>query len=176
MPKGAVWEGSTLSVYQCTRCADENHIIPKMLHSGLAGADIPAGFLNDQPNFSFVVFPTDQGEIVSAYNETILFSEIQFVEANVVGSFGKLGGKPDWMLDDESPATYEGSMQMAFLMEVIPNFEFKMTNNAEPQIELNIMGDPSPSPLDYYQLFIGNALYLFGSRSGQRAVYAITQV
>lgn len=176
MPEGAVWEGSTISVYQCTRCADENHLIPKMLHSGLAGADIPAGFLNDQPNFSFVVFPTDQGEIVSSYDKTIRFAEIQFVEGNAVGSFGKLGGQPDWMLDDECPSTYGGSVPMAFLIQVTPNFEFKMTGAAEPQIELNIMGDPSPSPLDYYQLFISNALYLFGPTSGQRVVYAITQV
>lgn len=176
MPEGAAWEGSTLSVYQCTRCADEDHLIPEMLHSGLTGADIPEGFLNKQPNFTFVVFPTDQGAIVSEYEKSILFSEIQFVEGNTAGSFGKLGGMPDWILDDESPATYGGNVQMVFLLELTPGFRFEITSNAEPQIELDLAGEPSPSPLNYYQLFIGNALYFFGTSSGDKAVYAITQI
>ena len=175
IPKGG-WAGSTLAVYQCTRCADEDHLIPEMLNSGFAEADIPQGFLNHQPNFSFEVFPTDQGLIVSSYKETILFSEIQFVEGDSIGSFGKLGGKPDWVLEDESPSTYAGSVKMVFLLEVAPKFQFKLVPNAEPQIELDIMGESSPSPFDYYQLFIGNALYFFGTGSGDKAVYAITQV
>lgn len=177
MPKGSIWDGLTLAVYQCTKCADESHLIPEMLESRLAGADIPSGFLTQyQRNFSFVIFPTDQGEIVDSYDEPISFSEIQLVEGDSVGSFGKLEGKPNWVLEDESPATYGGNVQMKFLLEVVPNFQFKMYAAAEPQIELGIMGDPEPSPLDYYQLFIGNALYLFGTSSGDRAVYAVTQV
>jgi len=148
-----------------------------MLGSKLLGADIPGGFLaRYQRNFAFIIFPTDRGQIVSGYDESILFSEIELEEGDAIGSFGKLGGTPDWVLENESPATYGGSHQMKFLLEVSPNFQFKMTANADPQIELGIMGDPEPSPLDYYQLFIGNALYLFGTNSGDQAVYAITQV
>jgi len=177
MPQGLIWEGSTLAVYQCTKCVDENHLIPEMVVTGLSGANIPAGFLEQyQKNFAFVVFPTNDGAVVSDYKESISFSEIQFIKGAAVGSFGKLGGEPNWLLEDESPSTYGENVQLVFLLEIVPNFPFKIIRNASPQMELDIMGEPSPSPLDYYQLFIGNALYLFGTSSGNKAVYAITQI
>jgi hypothetical protein len=63
MCDGAMWEDNTLGVFQSTKCADENHLIPEMLGSEpLSGADIPEGFLIQyQRNFSFVVFPTCEG-------------------------------------------------------------------------------------------------------------------
>ena len=155
MPKGSMWEGSTLAVYQCTKCADENHLIPEMLRSTLRGADIPYGFLaRYQRNFAFLVFPTDQGEIVYGYEESLLFSEIQLQKGSTLGSFGKLGGTPHWLLEDESPATYGGSYPMQFLLEVSFEFQFKMTANADPQIGLGLTGEPEPSQDDYYELFI----------------------
>jgi hypothetical protein len=177
LTRGGLWEGYTLAVYQCTKCAHEDHLIPEMVESAFAGTDIQESFFTRyQSNFAFIVYPTNEGEIVSSYEESIVFSEIVTVEGESVGSFGKVGGLPTWILDDESPATYMRSVQMKFLLQVVPNFQFKMTNNAEPQIELDLMGDAAPSPLDYYQLFIGNALYFFGTECGDKKVYAITQV
>jgi hypothetical protein len=177
MPEGTLWPGSSLGVYQCTRCADGGHLIPEMLTTALPGADIPQGFLKEyQRNFSLLVFPTDQCEIATHYEESIVFSEIQLAEGDTLGSLGKLSGDPKWLLENESPATYGGSTGMAFLLQIAPSFEFNLTTDAEPQIELNLMGELEPSPLDYYQLFIGNTLYLFGTRTGEQVVYAITQV
>lgn len=177
MPEGALWSGSTLAVYQCTKCAHEDYFIPEMLSARLARADIPKGFLAAyQRNFSFEVFPTELGEVVSEYEEAIVFSELHLSEGNGLGSFGKLAGDPLWLLEDESPATYGGDLEMGFLLQVGLDFQFRMTSGAAPQIKLNIMGGTQPSPHNYYRLFLSNALYLFGTKSGEQAVYAITQV
>jgi len=176
-PSGADWSGRTLGCFACMKCADENFLIPEMLNTQLHGADVPAGFLNSyQRNFAFLVFPTEDGRIVEDYDEQVAFVALE-VSANAgPGDFGKIGGSPDWVLDDESPATYDSSAPMVFLLQVTPGIQFNIVDGAAPQIELDIFGKPAPSPLDYYQLFLGNALYLFGTSAGSPLVYAITQV
>lgn len=178
IPKGEAWEGNTVAVFACTKCVDENHLIPAMLNTPLQGAAIPEGFLRQyQHNFSFLVFPTDQGLLLQEYSELIRFAEIQIQEGDGIGSFGKLGGEPVWVLQDESPSTYGNvAVGMTFLLQVVPNFEYSTISGAAPQLELDITGRPAPSPLNYYQLFIGNALYVFGTRDENHLVYAITQV
>jgi hypothetical protein len=177
MPEAALWAGSTVAVFHCIKCADVEHLIPEMLDTKIFGSDIPNRFLEEyQRNFSFIVFPTPLGEIVSLYKEAICFSEIKFLDNKVVGSFGKVGGAPNWLLEDESPATYGKEIEMGFLFEVVPSFRFKLIDGAPCQMELDISGNPAPSPLNYYQLFIGNALYFFGTSIGKRLVYVITQV
>ena len=65
---------------------------------------------------------------------------------------------------------------MEFLAEIKPNIQFQVEENAPPQIEMDLFGKPSASPLNYYQLFLGNAIYLFGTIRNKQLVYAITQV
>jgi hypothetical protein len=176
-PHGSDWAERTLACFSCMRCADENFLIPEMLSSHRSGANIPAGFLTSyQRNFAFLVFPTANSKLVSNYVQEVAFHALEFSKTAGPARFGKIGGAPNWVLEDEAPGTYDASVPMVFLMELESNVQFSIVDGAPPQMELDLLGNPSPSPLGYYQLFLGNALYLFGTSDGDPLVYAITQV
>lgn len=177
-PDDHVWEGLSLAVFSCTSCADENHLIPEMLSGTLTGADIPKGFLiNYQRNFHFAVFETSQGELSAQYQERVRFRPIRLERTDSNCRIGQVGGVPTWVLEDESPATYDAQVPMHFLLQLDAGLEFETVQEAPPQMEVGLAGGVEPSPYDFYQLFIGNAIYLFGTSSRTPAlVYAITQV
>ena len=179
LPATNPWEGLSLAVFSCTRCADREHLIPEMLNVPLRGADIPAGFLEAyQTNFKFLVFKTDTAEIKNEYRPKIRFAAVSLEpsrDSNV--NDNKVGGRPNWALEDESPKTYAGRTPMFFLLQFQSGYKFSLLEGAPPQIELALDRTPQPSPLSYYQLFIGNALFLFGTENrSESLVYAITQV
>ncbi|MEZ6141914.1 MAG: hypothetical protein R3B84_15185 [Zavarzinella sp.] len=176
-PPQANWGGRTISCFACMRCADESFLIPEMLEEHWQGCDIPNGFLQSyQRNFTFLVFPTNDAKIVENYEEQVAFVALELQSGLANGGFGKIGGTPNWVLDDETPATYSSKIPMIFILELSPGIQFPKVQGALPQTELDIFGSPSTSPLDYYQLFLGNATFLFGTSSGDPLVYAITQV
>lgn len=176
-PSEADWSGKTLSCFACMRCADERFLIPEMLDDHCQGCNIPASFLTSyERNFAFLAFPTDDARIVEDYDEQVAFFALEGESDSASGVFGKIGGVPNWVLDDESPATYNSTTPMVFLLELMPGIQFTKVEGALPQTELDIFGSPSPSPLEYYQLFLGNAIYLFGTSVGDSLVYAVTQV
>jgi len=148
-----------------------------MLGDHRRGCDIPASFLiSYQRNFAFLVFPTSDAKIVENYSEQVAFVALELRNGSASGAFGKIGGSPNWVLEDDSPRTYGSTTPMVFLLELSPGIEFGKVKGALAQTEIDIFGDPSPSPLEYYQLFLGNATFLFGTSSGVPLVYAITQV
>lgn len=174
-PSDHGWAGLSLAVFACTSCADESYLIPEMLPGPLPGADIPAGFLsNYQRNFRFEVFETHRAEIVAGYRERVRFQRIRLGGGGP--SIGQVGGLPSWVLEDESPGTYASS-PMVFLLQLRSHVEFGLIQGAPPQMEIGLLGDPEPAPFDFYKLFIGNTLYLFGTEGLARSeVYAVTQV
>jgi hypothetical protein len=171
------WSGRTLAIFACTSCADEEHLIPEMLDGPLAGADIPAGFPADyQKNFRLLVFPTSDARLRGDYTERVRFAPFRLTPSDD-DALNKLGGTPLWLLDDESPGKYAGEHEMRFLMQLAPDTRFPIHPDAPRQVELNLRRQPVPSPNDYYQLFLGNGLYLFGTDDGvEPHVYAITQI
>lgn len=173
------WKGYSLAAFLCTSCADENHLIPEMLKGELKGADIPKGFLEKyQTNFRFVVAKTEDCIIREDYNPKIKYMPLKIKKSLFSSSLGiRLGLKPDWVLEDESPASYDSSTKMVFLCQVPQDYEFPIINGAPPQIELDLGGVPTESSREYYEYFIGNAVYLFGTEDLQEPlIYAITQV
>jgi hypothetical protein len=177
-PAHHAWAGHSLAVFACTECAHENALIPEMLAGPLRGKDIPEGFLDVyQANFRFIVFQTISGALRDTYNERIKFKRIDLIrtdDPNIQGA--KLGGNPTWLLEDETPLSYAGNIPMFFLLQVPQGFQFETVEEAPPQVELGLDGAPQLSPLGYYQLFIGNAAFLFGTKDQHRhLVYAITQ-
>jgi hypothetical protein len=179
LPETNPWEGLSLAVFSCTSCADREHLIPEMLNVPLHGADIPERFLETyQSNFRFLVFETDAAKLKNEYRSKIRFAAVSLElsrDPNVNGN--KVGGRPNWVLEDESPKTYAGRTPMFFLLQFQNEYKFHLLEGAPPQIELALDRTPQPSPLNYYQLFIGNALFLFGTADRQNPlVYAITQV
>jgi hypothetical protein len=174
LPDG-LWAGLSLATFACTSCAQESRLIPAIVK----GAVIPEGFLEDyQVNFRFLVFETSSGVLHTNFRERVRFKRIH-VEAtrNPDLHENKIGGNPTWLLDDEAPTSYGGKTSMFFLLQLLQGFQFEIIQNAPPQIELSLDGSPQASPLPYYQLFLGNALFLFGTEDVKRPlVYAITQI
>jgi hypothetical protein len=175
-PSGTDWSGKSVASFACMRCVDENFLIPEMLSDHRQGRNIPTGFLTSyERNFAFLVFPTNDAEIVEDYEEQVAFFALETTNDSP-GDFGKIGGVPSWVLSDESPATYDSTIPMVFLLELKPGIQFNKAEGAPQQMELDLLGSDSPSPFEYYQLFLGNAVYLFGTTTGDPLVYAITQV
>jgi hypothetical protein len=178
-PANAFWAGYTLAIFTCTSCADEQHLIPEMIGGPLRGATISGEFLESyQKNFRFLVFETALSSPQENYRARVKFKRLDLVQSeNPDLGENKVGGHPTWLLEDEAPGICDGRLPMRFLLQLMPNFQFAIHADAPPQIELGLDGSPQASPQNFYQLFNGNAIYLFGTDAADvRLVYAITQI
>jgi hypothetical protein len=178
-PERTTWSGLTLAVFSCMDCSDENYLIPRMLTGPLLGVDIPEGFLDSyQTNFRFLIFRTASAHPHVLYQERVSFRPISLVWSDSLDrEDNKVGGVPNWLLEDESPGSYAGKAPMGFLLQILEGFQFEMKSGALPQMELALDGTPRRSSLPYYLLFNGNRIFLFGTElPGEPMVYAITQL
>lgn len=178
-PNGHAWSGLTISTFLCTSCADTDHIIPKMLDGPLNNTDIPQKFLDKyQENFGFLVFETNLGEMRLNYSEKVRYRAIYLRPVDDPSTDGnKLGGVPNWILEDESPGSYMAKFNMCFLLQLEVGMQFDVLNHVLPQMEIGLRGNIEPSPNRYYQLFNGNKVFLFGvCDQNCPLVYAITQI
>jgi hypothetical protein len=159
-------------------CSGEDRFIPAMLPGPLKGVTIPEEFLCQyQTNFAILVFPTAEGVPRADCAERVEFRSLSTRHSPKMGDFGKLGGIPEWFLEDESPAACANGSSMVFLMQVRLGYEFPKLASATAQMEFAMLdGKMLPSDRNGYQLFLGNALYFFGTTSGVPQVYVITQV
>ena len=172
------WEGRSLAIFECVACASEEHLIPEMLTGRLRGIDIPEDFLDRyQRNFRFLVFSTAGAQIRRDYQPKVKFSRFHLVPVEDPASPGsKIGGEPNWLLEDETPGTYAGRHSAVFLLQLEQGLEFDTVEGAPRQVELGLDGKPRPARRSTYRLFLGNALYMFGFDAERPLVYAITQV
>lgn len=177
-PAGHSWAGRSVALFACTRCADDAHVIPPMLDGPLAGADIPNGFLDAaQVNYRTVVFPTADGRVREEYTPAVAFRTITLRSAPPDVPANKVGGDPTWLLEDEAPASYAGRAGMTFLLQLLPDTHFDIEPGAPPQAVIGLNGQPTVTGKPYYELFVGNAVYLFGTaRPADPRVYVLTQV
>jgi hypothetical protein len=176
-PADHAWAGLSLAVFQCTSCANQDYLIPEMLPGVLRGADIPSDLLAKyQKNFRFHVFATEHATVVACYREKVVFQPLRLEEDEKTRGIGSIGGAPIWILEDESPATCNSVIPMHFLLQIQDGVEFQIVSGAPRQIELGLTGAQIQSAMPFYQLFIGNAIYMFGTEDRRRPlVYAITQ-
>jgi hypothetical protein len=172
------WAGRSLAVFACTRCADDASLIPPMLEGALAGADIPEAFLDVVPaNHRFLVFETARGRVRADYVPLVAFRSVSLRSSAPDAVANKVGGRPTWLLGDEAPATYARRVAMTFLLQLLPGTRFDVEPGAPAQMTVGLDGRPTPTGEPYYELFIGNAVYLFGTATGAPPrVYALTQV
>src|SRR5271170_722359 len=126
IPKGNIWGGLSLAVFACTSCADENQLIPQMLLGLLTGADIPDGFLESyQTNFRLLIFETTLAASHEGYREKVAFRPFRLERSsNSDIDENKVGGNPNWLLEDESPKSYGEKMPMFFLLQLRQGFQF----------------------------------------------------
>lgn len=173
------WNGLTLSLFACTNCHDDNYLIPEMLTLRLQGVVIPDGFLkNYQKNFRVIVFNHNVGVLRKDYEEKIKFKPIHITDSKLSETRKhKLGGEPDWLLEDESPSEYHGN-EMFFLLQIPEEYKFEILPNARGQIKYSYFKNTFiESDKPHYDLFLGNNLYFFGSRDKSNPeVYIITQI
>ena len=177
-PVGVKWSGLTLAVYACIECADENWLIPEMIKEPLRGAGIPLEFPEKyQRNFKFVVFDSQESSLDEGYEPRVAFQGIEIHAKRSQRSIGKIGGIPDWLLEDEAPSLLSDGENLFFLLQLYQSLSFQRVNGAPPQIELGLDGTPYPSGLEHYELFLGNALYFFGTEiPDAKKIYLLTQV
>jgi hypothetical protein len=176
-PEGHVWGGLTMAVFACTSCANEDYFIPEMLQAPLHGVVIPEHFLETyQRNFRVLVFEGRDGVLRRDYGEKVKFRAWKLVPAPADAEGTKLGGRPTWYLDDETPASY-GKVPMVFLLQIPEEFRFEKVAGAPPQMKLDLAGRVKPSPLPFYSLFLRNNLYFFGTQTRTDPhVYILTQI
>jgi hypothetical protein len=173
------WSGFSLAIFACTSCASDETLIPEMLRVRLFGADIPAGFLDKyQTNFRILVFETSLGRPRSNCLEKVSFVRIALChQVDPLAPGSKVGGMPNWILDDESPGTYASEVPMFFLMQIEEEFEFRVVDSAPAQIEVGMDGKPAPAPHGKYELFLANGLYFFATQHAEmKKIYLITQI
>jgi hypothetical protein len=179
-PGDLPWAGLSVAVFACTSCADQKYLIPQLLQP-LKDAEVPGGFLIDyQVNFRFAVFETRSSVRRTDYEPRIGFRRWRprILDEPLYPGF-KLGGVPAWELEDESPKSYNGEGQFAFLMQVPVDSQFAALDGSPPQMLADFTSnDPRGTPsLDpYYELFVANAVYMFGTLGrADRLVYAVVQ-
>ena len=171
------WEGKTLAVFACTACAVRGSLIPPMLEGQLKQADIPEGFLTEyQSNFRLLVFDSARSSIRWDHAGPIKFRAL-VSEPGTRHFVFLAGGSPVWLLEDESPRSYAGSIPMLFLLQLHEGFVFETVAGAPAQMEVAWGGKGQrASTRGGYRLFLGNAVYFFGTQDGESLVYAVTQV
>lgn len=177
-PPGHAWEGLSLATFACTACEHDEHLIPELLEAP-KGADVPSRFLrSSQKNFRFLVFPTTQATALRTDERPgVRFAQWELVRARSPRQLGsKVGGVPNWLLEDESPGRCDGRWPMTFLLQLEEELRFPRAPGTPAPVRRNLVGDVLP-PRSHYELFLGNRVYLFGT-VGRRVplVYAITQV
>ncbi|MDR6553766.1 hypothetical protein [Paenibacillus qinlingensis] len=174
------WGGFTMSVFACTSCFDERYLIPEMINGPLQGVNISDGFLKEyQKNFTILVFKTAESSIVTNYVEKVRYSTIELIEFNQLTTrVDKIGGIPNWYLEDESPATYNNNIPMMFIMQILEDRKFEILEGVPGQVQMDYFsGKLEPSKKRYYELFLANNLYFFGTRDRLNPlVYVLTQI
>lgn len=131
-----------------------------------------------QKNFKIEVFETADGAIKNDYKEKVKFKKITLIEEMDKELFNnKIGGSPNWVADDETPGSCDKTEPMIFLMQLLEDFNFEKLPDAPSQIKLSLTKKQEPSNNDYYELFLGNNIYFFGTASVDSPLVSIlTQV
>lgn len=171
-PSGHPWEGKSLAIFACVRCAHEDYLIPEMLPGPLSGARVSLDFTyNSQRNFRFLLLAARGGVLRKEVEAAVAFRPVHLDLHLGPDNIGHVGGAPRWILEDESPAP-----PFVFLMQVDDGLVFETTETAPRALTLALNGMPKPSEKAGYDLFLGNALYVFGAEvEGASYVYALTQ-
>lgn len=176
-PPGHPWEGRQLALFACTSCYDEDSVIPAMLDGPLAGADVPSELIDRyQTNFRLIVSEAAHAVPRDDYEPRVAFRRLLLVAAeDAEEPRGKVGGEPVWILDDESPRSFDGTVPAVFLMQLDEGLHYAVLPGAPPQMTMTLFDGIQPSDEPSYTLFVDNGLYFFGSAAGRPLVYVLPQ-
>lgn len=176
-PETHDWHGKTMSMFCCTKCATMDYLIPKMPANLY---EIPDGFLDEyQLNFKILVYPSKDGlALREDYKPVLKYSNLEFrkLRKNENSKKTKIGGRPYWRIEDNTPKSYMGS-RFTFLMQIDDDWEFDKLENAPRQAQYAWFNrDNGYSEYDEYALFSGLPLYFFGTLDLEEPkVYVLNQ-
>jgi hypothetical protein len=181
------WAGHTLAVFQCTSCYDKGHIVPLIRRSLfptmindylLPGEDIPDGAVDlIQVRCRFIAFRTADAVLRDEYREKVAFRKISLkpFDNEKRTTKSKVGGKPGWVAEDQSPGLYLGQ-PLRFLMQWQMFYEFDLVPDAPPPFDPMMEAIPELKEIRHYDLFVGKQLYFFGNFANARYhVYLFSQ-
>jgi hypothetical protein len=179
-PKDHHYEGLILSMFATTDFCNDDFTIPEMLTGVLKDIDIPEGFLDKyQRYFKMFLYENKEYELREDYNPKLLYKKLitsEKVEDNST-LFAEINEKPDWILDDEAPGTYNSTEKLFFLFQMKEDYEFEKREEA-PRQQL-LAGEDGLTLCDSfgrdYDLFNGNEIYFFGTKNDDKKIYIITQ-
>ncbi len=182
LARSAQFESRVVSFFAVTDHVDDGAYLPK-LPGSLPGAVLDSSFFAKVPSFYRIFcFDPTRAARVSAYRETVKYRRLRFDEPHGEGGvmFGHVGGAPDWILDDEAPYSFNGlASSVEFLFQTELDYEFETVPGAPRQQEQDYSvggGGSCDSLLDTYDLFVANALYVFGLRDGaEERIYVVPQ-
>jgi hypothetical protein len=175
-PASHPWRGHSLALFTCITGADQDHLIPDMLDDDeLKGAIASRQFLETyQKAFRLFVFESAAGEALPGYRERVAFAPLELQSAKE-GAIGILNDKPKWEAGNETPGKVAGSPPV-FLLQVLAQAEFPTVNGAPPLMVPGSNGKPRRSLYeDRYYLFSSGAVYFFGPKTPDPAVYVLVQ-
>ena len=166
-----------LSVFFCTKCRNDEYLIPPMVDGDLKEVSVSSEFLsNSYQNFMTYLNAKSDLKIKESYVEEIEFKIIQDHRNTEAKIFGYSGSKPNWILEDETPKDIAGH-KACFLFGVHKDFEFPIVSDAPGQVEFDFMeGENVKASRRSYRLFLANGLYFFGATPDQGLIYTLTQV
>lgn len=161
-PEGHDWHGKIMSMFYCTKCYPSEGGNSQMA-SDLS--EIPDYFLDKyQTNFRIFAYDsTEKCEIHSNYDEMIEYEifELKKLRKNEYSKKTKIGGRPYWRYDDNTPKSYMES-RFTFLMQIDDDWEFDKLEYAPRQVTIPLCGSTTRED-DRYALFSGLPLYFFGT-------------
>jgi len=179
-PIGHIYEGFILSMFASTDFSNDDFTIPEMLEDELKGINVPEGFLDKyQRYFKMFLYENKEYELREDYNQKLVYKKLitsNEIEENSV-FFAEAHKKPNWILEDESPSTYNKTEPFYFLFQIKEGYRFIKRDDAPLQQEMG--GEDGLTLCDSfserYDLFNNNEIYFFGTNNTHKKIYIITQ-
>lgn len=159
-------EGSHFVLFMCPECNE----IPSF--ESYSGKQLPERFWEKTEGHFFSALYKPQNLLVENNISSLLKSyKLDFHQINSVkmpNELIKVGGKPDWLQDDERFFCCCGE-EMSFICQVPENYPFPKTDSAPEQ--------PDSFSGSDYCIFLGNQVYIFGcsKQCHERAIWITVQ-
>ena len=181
LPPHHHWAGHIVSVFAATDFIDDDSHIPK-LPQPLAGAALDRAFFEDYESFfRLFVFSSDAARMAAAYTEKVAFRRLRMSEDVPHGAsvFGHMDAAPAWVLDDESPGSFDGRTDLLhFLFQTHSDYAFATVAGA-PREKKPDYTRPAGSLVDSctsdYTLFVSDELFFFGIDGDTMRIYVVPQ-
>lgn len=178
-PAGHPWAGRSMAVFACTDTWHGDFCIPERPKGAVRhNIDITADFLSQyQRNFRILLFDTEQGVVLETYQERIRYQPMVIAAEDRTDRSWDfvLGGKPVWIMGKpEKPASIAGVERPVLLMQVRETLRFPICSDAPRAADP--FAPSGRSLFSWYDLFIGNRIYFWGTMNGGRAwIYVAVQ-